>query len=244
MIKAMQNVAQELEADVKARMKGLELGTEATRAAILEKLIQLKMVQRQGKGKTKNLVATDFGVDCIAAICEESVKSPMLTAAWEMKLADVEAGKLEEAVFMASIQDYIRTLVEELRKTTVRLQAPGKAGGQKPENKKAQDSLGTCPFCGGAVVENARAYGCDNWKNGCKFTVWKSMSGRVMGPEIVAALLAAGRTELLTGFLSKSGKPFSAGLVLKEDKTVGFDFSPKTAPPPGKSPGGAADDKI
>ena len=226
MIKAMQNVAQELEPEIKEQMKTLELGTEATRAAIIEKLILLKMVERQGKGKTKNLVATPFGIDCIAAICDQSVKSPMLTAEWEMKLAEIEAGKMSEAVFMAEIQSYIQALVESLKKTTVRLARKGHGGESRPRPERpAGEAIAKCPFCGHDVVETDKAFGCDNWQNGCKFTVWKTMAGKEMNKETVLKLIQDGKTETFNDFKSKTGKPFSAAVVIKKDQTVGFAFS-------------------
>ncbi|ATW26627.1 type IA DNA topoisomerase [Candidatus Formimonas warabiya] len=219
-IKAMQNVAGELEDELKKQLKTLELGTEATRAAIIEKLIHIKMVKRMGKGKIKNLAATQFGRDAIAAICDETVKSPLLTAEWERKLAEIEAGNLTENAFMTELHRYIHAMVETLKGTSVRVTNNSKGPGKDKTTK----SLGKCPFCGHSVVATAKAYGCSNWKNGCKFTVWKTMAGKNIPEEAVRKLITEGKTEKMTGFQSKTGKSFSAALVVKKDRTIGFDF--------------------
>lgn len=225
-IKAMQNVKKELEDDIKDQLKTLELGTEATRAAIIEKLIHVKMVERKGKGKIKSLVATQFGIDAIAAICDETVKSPMLTAEWEMKLREIEAGELSEEDFLQELYQYINSMIETLRNTPVRVnfnpssKASRKASGRQNPVK----SLGKCPFCGHNVVESSKAYGCSNWKNGCKFTVWKTIGGKAIGEEDVIKLITTGKTDKLTGLKSKAGKEFSAALILKKDQTIGFEF--------------------
>ena len=225
-IKAMQNVKKELEDDIKEQLKTLELGTEATRAAIIEKLIDIKMVERKGKGKIKNLVATQFGIDAIAAICDERVKSPMLTAEWEMKLSQIEAGELTEEAFLEELYQYINNMVETLKNTPVRVNfsPAAKKKSKEPGRRQNVHSLGPCPFCGHMVVESPKAYGCSNWKNGCKFTVWKTIAGKSIGEEDVKKIITAGRTEKIAGFKSKAGKEFSAALVLKRDQTIGFEF--------------------
>lgn len=220
MIKAMQNVSKELEEDLKKQLKTLELGTEATRAAIIEKLIHIKMVDRKGKGKIKNLVATQFGIDAIAAICDETVKSPMLTAEWEMKLGEIEAENLTEEAFLKELHQYIKKMIGTLKSTSVRLTNKSTVVSKS----KTAKTMGKCPFCGHSVVESAKAYGCANWKNGCKFTVWKSIAGKTISEETIEKLITKGRTEKMTGFKSKAGKAFSAALVVKKDRTIGFEF--------------------
>jgi DNA topoisomerase-3 len=219
-IKAMQNVSQELEDDLKKQLKSLELGTEATRAAIIEKLIKIKMIERKGRGKIKNLVATPFGINAINAICDERLKSPMLTAEWEMKLTEIEAGKLSDTAFMTELSQYIHEMIATLKATPVRLI---KDSG-KSATKQTEKTYGTCPFCGHPVVGSPKAFGCSNWRNGCKFTIWKKIAGKQIPEEAVEKLIATGKTEKMTGFTSRAGKPFSAALVIKEDRTIGFEF--------------------
>ena len=84
-------------------------------------------------------------------------------------------------------------------------------------------ALGVCPLCGGAVVEGAKSYGCDNWKGGCKFRIWKTIAGKKITVRSAQALLKKGRSPKLKGFESKSGQPFEAYLKL-EGGEVRFDF--------------------
>lgn len=89
------------------------------------------------------------------------------------------------------------------------------------------DKICTCPKCGGDIVENNKAYGCSNWREadgGCKVTVWKNISGRDISVDEAKAILTNGESEVLDGFVSKrTGKPFSAKLVLEDGRVV-FKF--------------------
>ncbi|MCW2277603.1 type IA DNA topoisomerase [Heliophilum fasciatum] len=129
LIRAMQNIAAQLDdAALKSILKPLGLGTEATRAATIEKLIKLGMVARTGKGKTKQLVATQFGHQVIDAIADEAIKSPALTALWEDKLAQVEEGQLPEAIYRQELGEYVRRLIDTLRSQAKPVQAAPKRG--------------------------------------------------------------------------------------------------------------------
>ena len=92
--------------------------------------------------------------------------------------------------------------------------------------KKASgaEALGPCPVCAGDVVVGKKAYGCSNWRNGCKFVVWKTIAQKEISPDIVHTLLTAQVTETLAGFISKAGKPFEAKLKVVAGE-VKFDFS-------------------
>ena len=83
--------------------------------------------------------------------------------------------------------------------------------------------LGTCPACGGDVVESTKGYGCSNWQNGCSFTIWKTMARRKIPKTQVKKLLSNGESDLIKGFTSRAGKPFDARLKL-EDNGVKFAF--------------------
>jgi len=81
-----------------------------------------------------------------------------------------------------------------------------------PEAERHEAALGTCPSCGGDVIESAKGYGCTNWKSGCRFIVWKTIAQRPITPDIAQALLRGESVGPLEGFVSKAGKPFSAKL--------------------------------
>jgi hypothetical protein len=103
---------------------------------------------------------------------------------------------------------------------TVSSQARPKPGGAGP-------GLGTCPLCGSEVVEQPRSYGCIGWRGGCRFAIWKTIAGKRISPLTAQALLRRGRSPMLKGFRSRSGRPFEARLKLEEG-AVRFDFGPET----------------
>jgi DNA topoisomerase-3 len=101
-------------------------------------------------------------------------------------------------------------------------QGPGARG---PTAGKTGGPLGPCPLCGSQVVERECSYGCSGWRSGCKFAIWKTVAGKRLSAATARTLLRRGRSPLLRGFRSKSGKPFSARLKL-EGGAVRFDFEP------------------
>ena len=103
----------------------------------------------------------------------------------------------------------------------------GRGGGShSPSADPAADSqsLGDCPACGKPIRASAKAYGCSDWKNGCKFTIWKRIAGKSITVKAAQLLLTKGQTGVLKGFKSKAGKPFQARLKLV-DGQVKLDFS-------------------
>jgi hypothetical protein len=131
---------------------------------------------------------------------------------------DTPAGRV--TAFMTELSQYIHEMIATLKATPVRLI---KDSG-KSATKQTEKTYGTCPFCGHPVVGSPKAFGCSNWRNGCKFTIWKKIAGKQIPEEAVEKLIATGKTEKMTGFTSRAGKPFSAALVIKEDRTIGFEF--------------------
>jgi DNA topoisomerase-3 len=112
------------------------------------------------------------------------------------------------------------------------------AFGARPNSKGARPALGTCPLCGSEVVEQPRSYGCTRWREGCKFAIWKEIAGKPISPSTARALLRRGRSPLLKGFRSRSGRAFEARLRLEEG-AVRFDFEsegPAQATPGRKPP--------
>jgi DNA topoisomerase III len=111
------------------------------------------------------------------------------------------------------------------------------AFGARTDPKGARQALGACPLCGSEVVEQPRSYGCSGWRDGCKFAIWKVIAGKPIGPSTARALLRRGRSTLLKGFRSRSGRTFEARLKLEEG-AVGFDFGSEGSAP--EAPGGHA----
>lgn len=167
LLSAMENAGRFVEDEtLKEQMKDSGLGTPATRAAIIERLLSVGYITRKGK----NLIPTEKGMQLIQVVPEE-LRSPQTTGKWEKGLSSIAKGNMEEERFMASIKRYVSFLVEDAikRKTDIVFPEEAKMGA-----KKGGKSLGKCPICkDGDVLENSKAYFCGKWKTGCKFTVWK-----------------------------------------------------------------------
>jgi DNA topoisomerase III len=200
--------------ELRQAMKESGLGTPATRAAIIERLIKVGYVERE----KKILVPTEKGRALISLLKESQLASPELTASWEERLARMEKGAERRPKFMADINGFATALVEEVRRMEgERLAAP--------ESSRSRQPLGSCPKCGSPVVETKRAYSCAAWKtSGCDFAIWKQVSGKRLGESQARQLLTKGRTGQLKGFKSKAGKPYAAALKLDGDHKVRLDF--------------------
>ncbi len=190
--------------EIRERMKGSGLGTPATRAAVIERLIEVGYVARRGKA----LLSTDKGKGLIA-VAPEEIASPETTGRWEKALYDIAAQKdgaeTERLTvrFMEGIRRYGAFLVEAAVRAPEahfeREPSKSRRSAGKGATKPRQRGLGEkCPVCGtGEVTENSRAFGCSRWKEGCKFTVWRDALKRDGHAEITAeamkALLGGGR---------------------------------------------------
>ena len=193
------------------------LGTPATRAAILEKLVAVGFVQR----KKKQLVPTEKGTNLITVL-PDNIKSPALTAEWESMLKQVERGELAADSFMGKIADMSRALVKEHTAPEERF------AGLFPDAKgKAGEAVGTCPRCGAPVHEGKKGFYCDN--RDCSFALWKDnrfFSGKKKSitKPVAAALLKDGRVPMSGLYSEKTGKTYDAVVVLDDtgDKYVNF----------------------
>jgi DNA topoisomerase-3 len=198
-------------------MKDSGLGTPATRAATIERLIKVGYLVREKKA----LVPTEKGRALIGLLGESPLASPELTARWEERLAGMERGAEERPDFMAAISEFTRSLVEEVRaREGEKVAVPTKPGGNGTDNTP----LGACPKCGAPVVETKKSYGCSAWKEGCKFAIWKTIYGKRISTPQARQLLTKGRTGELKGFKSKAGKTYSAGLILDGEHKVRLEF--------------------
>ncbi|MEA1960666.1 MAG: DNA topoisomerase 3 [Bacillota bacterium] len=213
LLSAMENAGKNIDDEaLRDAMKGKGLGTPATRAAIIEKLIAVKYIERQ----KKTLVPTDKGkhlIDIVPAI----MKDPALTGEWEKKLLDIEQNNYDSVAFMTEIKQLTTDIVNEV-KSSERV--------YKPRPIAPEDILGTCPVCGQPVIESKKAYGCSAWRWGCKFTIWKEISGKKITPAQAKKILKNGKSDLIKGFKSKKGTEFDAYLKLADGRTV-FEFPAK-----------------
>jgi DNA topoisomerase-3 len=204
--------------ELRQAMKDSGLGTPATRAATIERLIKVGYLVREKKA----LVPTEKGRALIGLLAESPLASPELTASWEERLARIEGGAEDRARFMTDISSFATTLVEEVRAkegekvVAKRTDGNGSSTGGAP--------LGACPKCGSPVVETKKSYGCSAWKSGCMFAIWKNISGKKISASQAKQLLTKGCTGQLKGFKSKAGKPYAAALVLDDEHKVRLEF--------------------
>ena len=209
--------------ELRQAMKESGLGTPATRAATIERLLKVGYLVRE----KKILVPTEKGRALIQLLGESPLSSPELTARWEERLARMEKGAGSRKDFMMDINDFASILVEEVRnKEGEKVAAPAKAG--KNGGGQSGEPLDDCPKCGSPVVETKKSYGCSAWKSGCKFAIWKTVSGKRISAAQARQLLTKGRTGQLKGFMSKAGKPYAAALVLDEEHKVRLEFGERS----------------
>src|SRR5919107_1733414 len=198
--------------ELRQQMKDSGLGTPATRAATIERLIKVGYIEREKKA----LVPTEKGRSLIGLLGESPLSSPELTARWEERLAKMEKGTEHRPDFMADISGFTTKLVEEVRRME---------GEKLASPARSREPLGVCPKCGSPVVETKKAYSCSAWKKtGCDFAIWKQVSGKRLSVSQAKQLLTGGRTAPLKGFRSKAGKPYAAALKLDGEHKVRLDF--------------------
>ena len=185
------------------------IGTPATRAAILEKLVDTGLVERKKAKKITSLLPTQAG-SSLVAVLPEALQSPLLTADWEYRLGQVERGELSPEDFMEGIAAMVKELVNTYQPV------PG-ADVLFPSDR---ESVGLCPRCGGAVVENKKGFFCENRE--CRFVLWKdskffTAKKKALTKAVAAALLNKGRVKLTGCFSEKTGKTYDATVVLEDD---------------------------
>ena len=190
------------------------IGTPATRAATIEKLVQKGFLERKGDKKTKVLLPTDKGKALITVMPEE-IQSADMTADWETKLLRVERGEMEPETFMTEINDMISSLVN----TTEAV----KGASALMKNKV----IGVCPNCGNSVVEREKGYFCENRE--CRFVLWKDNAffkrlGKRMDAHVANRLLRDGRVRLKDCKSSK-GKTYNATVLLSTEADGRSKFS-------------------
>ncbi len=191
-----------------AERKGL--GTPATRAGILEKLVSAGFLERKKSKKTVQLMPSHDAVSLITVLPEQ-LQSPLLTAEWEYRLGEIERGELSPEDFMAGISAMLRELVGtyQVIKGTEYLFSP------------PREVVGRCPRCGGEVAEMQKGFFCQN--EACRFAIWKNnkwWAAKKKQPTkvVVTALLKDGRARLTGCYSEKTGKTYDATVVLEDDE--------------------------
>ena len=193
------------------------IGTPATRAATIEKLVQKGFLVREGSGKTKHLLPTEKGRALIAAMPEQ-LKSPAMTAEWETKLTQIEKDQYVPEQFMEEIESMMKSLVNQYANTP---SAPAKAANGAPV-------VGTCPHCGSDVAEREKGFFCSNRE--CRFVIWKDNTffarlGKRPTRQVVDKLLRDGRARLKDCKSQRTGKTYNASVLMTTEADGRAKFS-------------------
>ncbi|MDO4647319.1 MAG: DNA topoisomerase 3 [Eubacteriales bacterium] len=194
------------------------LGTPATRAGIIEKLVRIGLIERRGENKTKYLVASDKG-NSLITVMPEQIQSASMTADWELKLLRIEHDQYSSESFMNEIEDMVADLVanyEVIEDSDVLM------------NQK--HVIGTCPHCGGDVADSKKGWFCSNKK--CGFVLWKDNAffrslGKTLTEDMAAKLLREGKIYLSNCKSRKSAHTFNATIHLKTDEEGKASFTPE-----------------
>jgi DNA topoisomerase III len=187
--------------ELREAMKDSGIGTPATRAAIIERLIDVGYVERDGRA----LVPTEKGMNVIRLLDEHPLTSPSLTGEWEHRLTAIEEGQDSREKFMADIAKFAGATVGELDAKLKDVRIP-------------RANLGPCPVCGRDIIENRKGYSCWGREDpGCGFVIWKAKAGKQLPAAVARELIATGRTaKAVTGFKGRSGRSFRAKLALMQ----------------------------
>ncbi|UUM12092.1 DNA topoisomerase 3 [Clostridiaceae bacterium HFYG-1003] len=200
---AMENANNALE---DSERKGI--GTPATRAGILEKLIKTELLERKGDKKTKHFLPTQKGVSLITVL-PEAIQSPQLTAEWEEKLKQIEHGILSPDSFLQEISQMTKSLIKTYEVIK----------GSDVLFPSTQEAIGKCPRCGNDVIENKKGFCCLN--KTCGFALWKenkffTAKKKKLTKTIAIELLKNGKAKLSGCYSEKTGKTYDA-IVLIDD---------------------------
>ena len=219
LLAAMETAGKDIDDDtLREVMKGRGLGTEATRSAIIERLITLDYILREGK----HFDPTPKGLALIAQALPH-LASPELTGDMEARLTLVEEGKLDPAKLLSEVAESLRHEIPAVFRTQ-----PMQAAAAAPITA-GKDEL-RCPKCkAGLLTKRAGQdfYGCARFREGCHFTLNTVVAKKTLTPTQIATLARKGRTAVIKGFTSKAGKKFDAALVLNpaNDHKTEFEFA-------------------
>jgi DNA topoisomerase III len=187
--------------ELREAMKDSGIGTPATRAAIIERLIQVGYIERDAR----SLVASEKGLNVIRLLNAHALTSPELTGNWEHRLGKIERGEDSREAFMGDIAGFAKETITELDETLKDVKIP-------------RAKLGPCPICGHEIIENRKGYSC--WARndpGCGFVIWKSKAGKTLPITIARELIKTGYTSrAVTGFKGRSGRSFRAHLAMQQ----------------------------
>ena len=235
MVLAMENAGQLIEEEeLREQIKGSGIGTSATRAEIIKKLIRVGYLHLNKKSQV--LTPENFGemVYEVVNMTVPALLNPKMTASWEKGLDGITQGTVDLMDYRRKLEDFIKTETEKMIGQNIRSELANRISdfaGKDAKGVGARKKIGMkCPACGGEMVTTPFGYGCSNYKaneESCRFSIGK-IAGKTLTIANVKQLLTEKKTDTIRGFKSKTGKKFDACLVLKEDEnqnpTIAFDF--------------------
>ncbi len=238
LLQAMETAGKLIESEeLREAIKDSGLGTPATRAEIIEKLIKVEYMLRD----KKKLIPTPKGIQLVTLAAAE-ITSPELTGSWEKRLSDISRGRDNDEDFMQAITAFVCSIVDQI-KTSSALRAaalprqtlPGRESGQTTAPAKADTKnvsvanarpavqrtvIATCPACQrGGIIEGNRGFGCNRFKEGCNYVVWKEFHGKKLSQAAIDSLIAGKPTRSIKGFVLEDGRTVSGRLQMKEDRS-------------------------
>ncbi len=236
MVLAMENAGQLIEdEELRAQIKGSGIGTSATRAEIIKKLVRIGYLNLNKKSQVLSPERLGEMIFEVVNMTVPALLNPKMTASWEKGLDGITRGTVDFSDYRKKLEDFIRKETEamiqrDLTENLIRQIQPLTGKGARGAAAKRGLNI-ACPWCDGEIETTPFGYGCSNYKrdgSGCRFSIG-TIAGRELSEEEVTELLTEGKTAVLDGFVSKAKKKFSAALVLAEDenhkKQIQFDFT-------------------
>ena len=205
------------------------LGTQATRAQIIETLLKRSYIERSAK----NLKATEKGILLVDKLADmpstKELTSVSQTAKLELTLSSMAEGECDDLEFLDNVHDFINSATNEWKAFAGVERDPSKPktyGGKTfgPKAKPVASALGECPICKAQIMDFPKSFSCSRWKEGCGFTIWKFVAKKKLTDAQIKKLMTHKKTDLIKGFKSKAGKPFNAFLAMNKEGKVEFEF--------------------
>lgn len=206
-----------LEKDKDKKGENGSIGTSATRSTIIDSLIDKGYLYEEGK----KIISTELGRE-LYRILPDEIKKADMTARWWSIQEDIRSGGKTYTSLTDSVLETVKTILEG------EYPQVDQAVMTKTMTSKFHDVIGTCPLCGGNVIEGTRGFGCSNWKEpmSCKFTIWKSQTKGMFSKTVITAPMAkkllAGSPVRMKKLVKNNGELFEADIELKAEKEAQY----------------------
>ena len=216
LITAMKTCGKELENEQeKEILKATEgIGTEATRANVLETLKKQKYIDVQ----KNNVTVTQKGTILCQAVEDTLLSSPEMTAKWETYLKKIKNEEGTQQAFLANIEKFIQHILV----SSTEVMEKNDWSAHVSSNYGTKPMIGKCPACGQSIMDKGKFYGCSGYRNGCTFTLPKRYVGKMLSEAMIKNLINTKETKVLKGFNKNGGEPFSSALMLTEENKLVF----------------------